>query len=152
VVLDGRRVRMANAFALSGGRIAITDYLLAHLEPREVLAVLAHEVAHLAQRRRLVRLWAYLLGAAVGLTIGLAPLWERLPNWVGILLMGLLGFGMSLPLVLMRARNEREADTYAVSEYGTEALRSALIKHGSIIGKPRSRPTDFTPAFRSGFG
>ncbi|MEJ5295568.1 MAG: M48 family metalloprotease [Fimbriimonadales bacterium] len=142
VVLDGRRVRMANAFALSGGRIAITDYLLAHLEPREVLAVLAHEVAHLAQRRRLVRLWAYLLGAAVGLTVGLAPLWERFPNWVGILLMGLLGFGMSLPLVLMRARNEREADTYAVSEYGTEALRSALIKMARLNHREAQEQTD----------
>lgn len=142
VVLDGRRMRMANAFALSGGRIAITDYLLAHLEPKEILAVLAHEVAHLAQRRRLVRLWVYLLGAAVGLTVGLAPLWERFPNWVGILLMGLLGFAMSLPLVLLRARHEREADTYAVGEYGAEALRSALLKMAQLNRREAQEQSD----------
>jgi hypothetical protein len=62
LVLDGTRTRTANAFALSGGRIALTDYLLAALTERELHAVLAHEIAHLAQRRRLTRLWALLAG------------------------------------------------------------------------------------------
>ncbi len=128
VVLDGRRARMANAFALPGGRIAISDYLMANLSEREVLAVLAHEVAHLAQRRRLVRLWVYLLGTAVGLTVGLAPLAERLPNWIGVLLMGILFFALNLPMVWLRHRHEREADAFAISEYGADSLRSALCK------------------------
>lgn len=142
VVLDGRKVRMANAFALPGGRIAITDYLLAHLEPREILAVLAHEIAHLAQRRRLVRLWFYLLGMALGLTVGLAPVWRGLPGWVGVMLMGLLAWAMSFPMILLRARHEREADTYALSEYGAESLRSALIKTAQLNRRSAQERTD----------
>ena len=142
IVLDGCRAKLANAFALPGGRIAITDYLLGHLEPQEVLAVLAHEVAHLAQRRRLVRLWGYLLGIAVGLTVGLAPFWQRLPDWAGVVLMAVLGLGMSVPLVILRARHEREADTFAVSVCGVEALRTALLKSAQLNPRHAHERTD----------
>lgn len=142
LVLDGRKVRMANAFALPGGRVALTDYLLAHLEPREILAVLAHEIAHLAQRRRLVRLWLYLLGMALGLTVGLAPMWQGLPSWVGVVLMGLLTGAMSFPMILLRARHEREADTYAISVCGADPLRSALIKTAQLNRRSAQERTD----------
>lgn len=128
LVLDGTRLRRANAFALSGGRIAITDTLLAILTEREVYAVLAHEVAHLAQRRRLLRFWFLLLGAGVGSAILVAPLWERLPRWGLLVWLGLLTLGMTLPMLRLRQRHEREADAFAVSEYGKEPLASALRK------------------------
>ncbi|MCX7925643.1 MAG: M48 family metalloprotease [Fimbriimonadales bacterium] len=132
LVLDGTRLRRANAFALSGGRIAVTDYLLATLTEREVFAVLAHEVAHLAQRRRLVRLWLMQLGAGVGGAVALAPLWERLPRWGLLAWLGLLTLGMTLPLLRARQRHEREADAFAVSQYGKEPLASALRKIAAL--------------------
>ncbi len=142
VVLDGRRARMANAFALSGGRIAITDYLMAHLTEREVLVVMAHEVAHLAQRRRLVRLWLYLFGTAIGLTVGLAPLADHLPKWVGFLLLGLLLLALNLPMVWLRRHHEREADAFAISEYGADTLRSALCKIYALNGRTPHESSD----------
>ncbi|MFI5370610.1 MAG: M48 family metallopeptidase [Candidatus Eisenbacteria bacterium] len=41
------RVRMANAFAVRGDIVILTDYLLAHLDRDEVDAALAHEMTHL---------------------------------------------------------------------------------------------------------
>lgn len=136
LVLDGTRLRNANTFALSGGRIAITDYLLANLTELETLAVLAHEVAHLAQRRRLLGLWVKLLGAGIGVAIACAPLWERLPPWGLLLWLGVLGVGMTLPLLWLRQRHEREADAFAVSQYGVEPLESALRKIAAIHQRP----------------
>lgn len=136
LVLDGTRLRNANAFALSGGRIAITDYLLANLTELETLAVLAHEVAHLAQRRRLLGLWVKLLGAGIGVAIAFAPLWEHLPPWGLLFWAGALGVGMMLPLLWLRQRHERDADAFAVSQYGVEPLESALRKIAAIHQRP----------------
>ncbi|MFN4032373.1 MAG: M48 family metallopeptidase, partial [Fimbriimonadales bacterium] len=126
IVLDGTRLRRANAFALSGGRIALTDYLLASLTEQETLAVIAHEVAHLAQRKRLTRLWLLTLGVSVGIAVVVAPFAERLPAWGLLAWLGLIAFGLTLPMQRLRRLHEREADAFAVSQYGGEALQSAL--------------------------
>jgi Zn-dependent protease with chaperone function len=42
-----RRQRMANAFAVNGGVVMVTDELLDRMSRREVDAVLAHEISHL---------------------------------------------------------------------------------------------------------
>ncbi len=136
LVLDGSRARIAGAFALSGGRIAITDYLLANLTEREALAVLAHEVAHLAQRRRLWRLWLLQTGAAVGLMLGTAPLWQAYACWLNLTLLALLLVGMAAPMLWLRQRHELQADTFAVSQYGADAMQSALLKVAMLRGKP----------------
>jgi len=132
LVLDGMRLRNANAFALSGGRIAITDYLLASLTELETLAVLAHEVAHLAQRRRLIGVWARLLSVALGTAIPCALLWEHLPPWGIWIWVWVLGLGMTLPILRLRQRHEHEADAFAVSQFGVEPLESALRKIATI--------------------
>ncbi|MCX7993676.1 MAG: M48 family metalloprotease [Fimbriimonadales bacterium] len=142
LVLDGMRLRRANAFALSGGRIAITDYLLASLTEREALSVIAHEVAHLAQRRRLVRLWIVQLSAGGGVALMLAPLWERLPAWGLLVWLVLLAAGMALPLLHLRQRHEREADAFAVSQYGVEPLASALRKVATLHLREADRRGD----------
>ncbi|GIV09311.1 MAG: hypothetical protein KatS3mg019_1402 [Fimbriimonadales bacterium] len=142
VVLDGFRMRHANAFALSGGRIAMTDYLLASLTEQETLAVMAHEVAHLAQRRRLIRLWLLTLGVGVAAALALAPLWERLPSWALLLWLGLLGLSATLPLTRLRQRHEHEADDFAVSQYGVAPLRSALRKIAAIHQRETDRRSD----------
>ena len=46
-VIPTGALRMANAFAMRGHTVLLTDWLLAQLDRREVDAVLAHEVAHL---------------------------------------------------------------------------------------------------------
>jgi len=145
LVLDGTRVRMANAFALSGGRIAITDYLLSHLTEREALAVLAHEIAHLAQRRRLWRLWLLELGAAWGLMIGTAPLWQRMPAWSHLLLLTTLIAGMAAPMRWLRRRHELQADAFAVSQYGADAMQNALRKVAALRGLPRDGTAGIHP-------
>lgn len=132
LVLDGTRLRSANAFALSGGRIAVSDYLLASLTEREVLAVLAHEVAHLALRRQLVRLWGVQLGVAVGVALALATLRERLPSWGLLAWLGLLALWMTVTTLRLRQQHERAADAFAVSQYGVEPLASALQKIADI--------------------
>lgn len=46
-VLPMKRMRLANAFAVNGNVVMITDLLLARLSRAEVDAVMAHEIAHL---------------------------------------------------------------------------------------------------------
>lgn len=142
LVLDGTRLRSANAFALSGGRIAITDTLLAGLTEREVFAVLAHEVAHLAQRRRLIRLWLLLMGVGAGVTVAVAPLWDRLPRGGLLVWLGLLTLGMTLPMLRLRQRHEREADAFAVSQYGKEPLARALCKIARLHQRESNEHSD----------
>ena len=142
LVLDGAHTRTANAFALSGGRIALTDYLLAALTERELYAVLAHEIAHLAQRQRLIRLWTLLTGVGVGLTLASAPLWERLPRWGLLMLLLALALGVLAPLIRLRRQHELEADAYAVSQYGAEPLASALRKLAAVHPRDTHRASD----------
>ncbi|GIV06331.1 MAG: hypothetical protein KatS3mg016_1906 [Fimbriimonadales bacterium] len=142
LVLDGMRLRNANAFALSGGRIAITDYLLANLTEPETLAVLAHEVAHLAQRRRLIGIWTRLLSVGLGTAIVYALLWERLPLWGVLVWVSALGVGMTLPILRLRQRHEHEADAFAVSQFGVEPLESALRKIAAIHQRPTHTQSD----------
>jgi Zn-dependent protease with chaperone function len=49
-VMPMARLQGANAFAVSNGTVMLTDVLLAQLSEREVLAVMAHEVAHLKHK------------------------------------------------------------------------------------------------------
>jgi Zn-dependent protease with chaperone function len=142
LILDGTRTRTANAYALSGGRIALTDALLAALTEPELHAVLAHEVAHLAQRRRLVRLWVTLTLAGVALTLAGAPLWERLPRWGLLGLLVALALGMLVPMLWLRRRHEQEADTFAVSQYGAEPLIHALHKLAALQPRDAQRASD----------
>jgi len=139
LVLDGSRARLANAFALGSGRIAITDYLLMHLTEREALAVLAHEVAHLAQRQRLWRLWMLELGAASGLVLGTASLWVSLPAWLHLMLMAMLVLGMMAPMGWLRRQHELQADAFAASQYGADAIKSALQKVAALRGTAPAR-------------
>src|SRR5258708_3755830 len=61
-VVPMARGRMANAFAVRGNLVVLTDYLLEPLTRREVDAVMAHEITHL-KRRHLLLLSLTLMGA-----------------------------------------------------------------------------------------
>ncbi|MFL6201061.1 MAG: M48 family metalloprotease, partial [Thermoanaerobaculia bacterium] len=136
-ILPASRMRMANAFATAGNSVILTDYLLAHLNRREVEAVVAHEVAHLRHRHpRLLGLAvagilvAWMIGSA--LFDAVSPLswlrpFARLDLTIDLLPLLLLA-GL-LPLRLLMRRFERSADAYAAMLTGDpEAMISALGK------------------------
>lgn len=99
---DGGEVVGANAFALPGGQIVVTDAIVQLLSDAELQAVLAHELSHGAARHSLRR----------GLQFsGLAVLWSWVTGDLGALL-------TILPVTLLElayARDfEFEADAQAV--------------------------------------
>jgi Zn-dependent protease with chaperone function len=66
-IMPVRRGRIANAFAVQGGSVILTDYLLENLSEREVVAVMAHEIGHL--RHGHPRQLALTLAASAGLAL-----------------------------------------------------------------------------------
>ena len=138
----------ANAWT-AGGRIHLTDMLLELLDERELEAVLAHEVAHLARRdagvmeicsapsrvllafttlvrRRLVRLTRGLIdhGAPLGLPVGMVILAALTvpPAFVA-------GWISRLSLLGLSRAREHSADAAAATLTGSpSALVSALLK------------------------
>lgn len=62
----------ANAFALPGGRIMVTDTLIKEARsPDELSAVIAHEVAHVERRHVMQAVWRYFgLGVALDAVVG----------------------------------------------------------------------------------
>ena len=68
---EGKPGDGANAFALPGGVLVMTDALVALAEPAAVLGVLAHELGHVQQRHATrVAVESSLLGTAVALISG----------------------------------------------------------------------------------
>lgn len=120
-VLPMSRSRIANAFAVRGGMVMLTDHLLEHLSRREVDAVMAHEITHLRRGHPLRLALALILIPVALLTV--------LPSFVGPLAMPigvLLGAGISY---FIARRFERTADAGAVKLTGDpEALISALAR------------------------
>jgi heat shock protein HtpX len=132
-VVDGM---VPNAFATgcdpARSTIAITRGLVSTLEPPEVEAVLAHELAHVANRDGAVMTVASFPALTLGEGIRGAP-WKM---WVfGLPLMGLacLGYALSLGLMLTVSRcREYTADRGAAVLTGApEQLMSALQKIAS---------------------
>lgn len=84
-ILRTRVPEEANAFATSGDRIILTESLLRGLPPREVNAIIAHELGHhqaghLRVNYSKILLWVYLLGSGPLLAWLMAKL--QLPAWV----------------------------------------------------------------------
>ncbi len=119
-VVPMARGRMANAFAVRGNVVVLTDYLLEHLSRREVDAVMAHEITHLQRRHPLL-----LLLTLMGVWVGIAELVMLLGGWA---LGGGLGLVVSIALFgLVSRRFERQADAGAVALTGDpEALITGL--------------------------
>ena len=146
-LLDSRGGKVANA-AISGvlpslRYVSLTDHLLEVMEPDELRAVLAHEIAHGKGHHLLVKVLAGLaaIGAltAVLITGGAA---ERLADALGPL--GLvLGMPVLLVTVLLLAHGvvglalEKRADDRAVEMVGAEPLARALGKLADANGLKR---------------
>jgi len=143
--------RVVNAFALPArqrGTVLFGDQLLELLEPDEVAAIFAHEVAHLEHfdgkrlARARVTMWTI-----IGLTVVVVPLLDQwmlaLPSvlesaWVVAVGLGLLLMGAA------RQKHEAESDLRAVELCGDpEALIRALVKLHALAHLPRRWALDF---------
>jgi Zn-dependent protease with chaperone function len=139
--------REANAAAVLGDQVVLTDHLLAQLSKREVDAIVAHELAHLQGRHPRALLFhlglsllAFLLvPALVALAVFLLPRafdgWEwdedrvRWLRWLPVLLPLLLLTGLAAVRTFRQRRFERAADAGAVALTGdAEALITALAR------------------------
>ncbi len=120
-VVPMARSFMANAFAVRGHTVVLTDFLLAHLSRREVDAVLAHELTHLKRRHPLLLL-------ALAVAVGATCVWIPGASGVGPSLVAVT-LGTLVLFNLVSRRFERQADAGAVALTGDpEALISALAR------------------------
>ncbi len=129
-IMPTARGRIANAFAVRGGVVLLTDHLLQHLSRREVDAVLAHELTHL--RRGHARwMMAPMVVIVLATTFGgwsLDPL---------VLFPASFAAGLLATLLLMR-RFEYQADRGAIElTRDPEALVSALAALGRLNHVPQ---------------
>jgi STE24 endopeptidase len=151
-VMDGsKRSAHGNAYFTGFGRskrIVFFDTLLDKLAPREIEAVLAHELGHFRHRHVIKRIalsgvlslaFLWLLGQLIdqpwffaGLGVGA----DGTESTMGTA-MGLLLFSMVLPLFLfplapltsaLSRRHEYEADAYAARQTAAADLIAALLK------------------------
>jgi Zn-dependent protease with chaperone function len=120
-VVPVSRSRLANAFAVQGGVVMLTDYLLQRLHRREVEAVMAHEVAHLKLGHTRVLGWVRTAALAGPMVLALyqAPWgWVLATLVAGLLLMGAVS-----------RRCEYAADAGALDlGADAESLVSALVR------------------------
>jgi Zn-dependent protease with chaperone function len=120
-VVPAARMRLANAFAVRGNVVVLTDHLLAHLSRREIDAVLAHELTHLRLRHPF---WLMLLPTTLWT-------WALLFGWMlpGWLLWPLVLFASLVVYTALPRRFEARADVGAVAmTHDPAALISALAR------------------------
>jgi heat shock protein HtpX len=143
--------RVVSAFALPSRRrptVVFGDQLLELLEPDEIAAIFAHEVAHLEHfdDKRLTRARVAMWGI-IGLAVVAVPLLgQTTPGAAGFLESAwvvALGFGFLL-LGAARQRHEMESDLRALELCGDpEALVRALVKVHALAYLPRRWALDF---------
>ncbi|MET0028837.1 MAG: zinc metalloprotease HtpX [Candidatus Thiodiazotropha sp.] len=141
--------RMLNAFTVGTPRqsaIAITDGLLRHLETREVVGVLAHEISHIRNNDLWVMGLADLFSRATSLlsTLGQLLLLFSLPlllfshvrlNWLAMLLLIFAPTLSTLTQMALSRTRETVADLHAVQLTGDpQGLAQALEKIERIQG------------------
>jgi STE24 endopeptidase len=149
-VMDGsKRSAHANAYFTGFGaakRVVFYDTLLSKLSPREVDAVLAHELGHFKHKhiiKRIVGLFALslvgfgLLGWAstqpwfytgLGVRPNLPGPNDALALLLFLLAVPVFSFPVSPLLALLSRKHEFEADAYAVQQTSGPDLASALLK------------------------
>ena len=142
-ILPGLRSRLANAGAGVRG-IVLTEYLVRHLDRREVLAVVGHELVHVRRReapKRVLLLLLVCVAAAVTSVIS-AMVTVRLvldmdilhvgPYWLPYLFWGMVAFAGILaipPLMYLMRRDELRTDVESLELTGDpEALIHALVR------------------------
>ncbi|MEO0455583.1 MAG: M48 family metalloprotease [Cyanobacteria bacterium P01_A01_bin.114] len=138
-VLPMRRSRMLNAFAVSGGNVMLTDYLIKHLNKAEVDAVMAHEIAHLHYGHIQKKVTALVLLSVVALVILLFTFIFLMSGWRWWLAVPIVCFlGLSLALMYgLSRRFEYQADAKAARLTGNaQAMISGLGKLARLNQMP----------------
>jgi predicted Zn-dependent protease len=130
----------ANAFALPGGIVVLTDELVAlAASDAEIAAVLAHELGHVARRHSLRSLMqnagiALLIAATLGDVTSISSLAAALPT--------------ALVQLQYSRRFEREADAYAVALLGDSEIDPHAL--AAILARLEERsPAGDLPAYLS---
>ncbi len=138
-VLSASRTKLANAFAVRGGSVLLTDHLLEQLSRREVDAVIAHELAHLRHRHPAKLGAAFAVPfAAILVTLSFVPPFAWLGTAPGIAMAGFAGW---VSLLTWAKRFERQADRDAVQLTGdAPALITALVR----IARLNAFPVDWS--------
>ncbi len=127
-VVPFRRFRLANAFAVQGRAVMLTDQLIERLDRDEVDAVLMHELAHLS-RNDPARIMRALLvaGVAIGVPLSLLGAWT-LSIVLPIALIGYYAY---------RRRIEYAADARALGLGAhPEAMVTGLARLGAMAQVP----------------
>ena len=140
--VPGRRAVAFSAGTREDGAIALSDGLIAHLSAREILGVLAHEIAHIAAEDSNRMRVAEILGrvnhgiavtgviAAIAVTLlvpGAAP-----PAWA-IWVLALAPTGMALLTLALSREREYAADATAARLTGDpQGLSMALVRLESM--------------------
>jgi heat shock protein HtpX len=131
-IMPSKRGRMANAFALQGGNVILTEPLLHHLSRREIDAVMAHELAHL-QYQHPQRLQVILLTVGMGTLISHLLLSIWLPGLpvipIGLLVLLLVYYSCSRQF-------EYAADRQAARLSDPTAMITGLVKLAHLTGTP----------------
>lgn len=137
MILRTGRPHIAGAFALGGGRIAITDDLLSSLTHEEFLAIIAHEARHFLQRKHTILVIA-LLTVFAGM-VGVFAAWSAATKMVAVptavLISGCGAMAIIYPISILKRRQEDDADEVAIEEVGAMPLMTALIKTYAINGR-----------------
>jgi len=119
VFRSSRQLVGANALALPGGTVLVTDQLVARTDsPDEVAAVFAHELGHIAHRHTMRRLLeqsasGMILGAVIGDVSGIGSLVAAAPVFL-------------VKLNYSRG-DEQEADDYALALLSQAGLSPSLL-------------------------
>ncbi len=125
-VLPNRRNKMVNAFAMQGGNVVFTQFLLERLTKPEVDAVVAHELAHLQyNHHRSLQDTLFTTAIAVGMvTFALSLFWLYWLPWLPITFVVTL-----LAFFYNSRRYEHQADMQAVLlTDNPSAMITALVK------------------------
>src|SRR3954451_18929770 len=135
---------MPNALAVGrargGATLCVTDAMLRTLEPTELEAVIAHELAHIQNRDALVMTIASFISLVAGLIARFMPNIGHFAVRIVALVAGLIAWALSIVLLRSLSRyRELAADRSAVLITGRpSALASALLKlDGAAAGLPK---------------
>ncbi len=145
-VIDGsKRSSKANAYFTGLGpkkRIVLYDTLIADLENREIVGVLAHEIGHYKKKHTLLGMILGILQTGImfylfSLFVSRPEFSQALGGDVAKFHLGLIAFAIlysplqlfvSIFMNMISRKNEYQADRYAAENFGAEYLSSALKK------------------------
>ncbi|MEO1403452.1 MAG: M48 family metalloprotease [Cyanobacteria bacterium J06635_1] len=129
-VLPMKRSRMLNAFAVSGGNVMLTDYLIKHLSKAEVDAVMAHEIAHLQYGHIRKKVGALVVLSLTTLVLTSLTFAIFMHGGTWRIIVPVVCFGLSLVcLYTLSRRFEYQADAQAaLLTTNPQAMMTGLVK------------------------